>query len=188
MTALDSSLSLNALDHAASPSPQNNVAFESLARISSINTSGPVIRSSRNLENGAPGEMSAEAASPRPASMRAQTGRPASRKGYASRSRLPTPTMGSLAEIARPLATLNPVRRALNPPGPSATATADNDPGPPPTPCKISATAGISSVEWLTVDLQDRVATTLEPSWRATEAFLVDVSIESSILCQIPRD
>jgi hypothetical protein len=89
--------------------------------------------------------------------------------------------MGNDDDDARPLATLNPTRRALKAPGPKATAIPWRSPAVNPRSPRTCATAGISSEVWFTLEYQVRHETTRSSSARATPANLVEVSMANSI-------
>ncbi len=81
---------------------------------------------------------------------------------------------------ASPLTTLIPTRKALNPPGPSATAIPLKSPGASLCDRRIWSTAGINSAEWFTDERQHLLESARPASQTATPACLVEVSIASN--------
>jgi hypothetical protein len=88
--------------------------------------------------------------------------------------------------MASAFATLNPTRNALNPPGPFATNIASTWLILTVASSIRRRSAGTSSTEWFRPERQVSSVATSPPLEKATEAYLVDVSIESSMAAPPP--
>ena len=83
--------------------------------------------------------------------------------------------------MAIAFATLTPTRRALNPPGPLATKMASTSSIVTLACSIIRRSVGASSTEWFCSERHTTCSATWPLVDRATEAYLVEVSMDSSI-------